>query len=127
MTFDKLDLLLTFWLTLSMLGPLLQNPMARAEWFLLISPKLLIVFRTKVSLLTYQCLVCTTISLNKFLAVFLTDQLHVGLMASSLNVIVSTLAYLVTLSSRLFYSSSSSTTYIHLRLPVFTLLLMILI
>ena len=58
-------------------------------------------------LANYQYLVCTATSLNGLLAFFLTDQLQLGSMASSLNLILSTLVYLRSLLSRLFYSLSS--------------------
>ena len=76
------------------------------ESFPLISPKPLIMFGTKFSLLNYQSLVCTTTSLNGLLAFFLTGELQVGLMASSPNLILSTLVYFRALLSCLFYSSS---------------------
>ena len=63
--------------------------------------------RHKVSFLNYQCLVSTTTSLNGLLAFFLTDQLQLGSMASSLNLTLSTMVYLRGLLSCLFYSSSS--------------------
>ena len=75
--------------------------------FVFLSPKPLIVSGTKVSLLNYQCVVCTATSLTGLLAFFLTDQLQLGLMVSSPSLILSTLVYLRALLSRLFYSSSS--------------------
>ena len=70
---------------------------------------------TKVSLLNYQYLVCTTTSLNGLLAFFLTDQLQLGTMVSPPNLILSTLVYLRAVLFILFIndllSSTSSSIY----------------